>query len=421
MKFIELDSQLNQWEEFVETNELGNFGQSSYQFELLLSRGRKAQVFAVVSDTDDILVGGVVNWDPTRLGYKYSLDYGPLVKDWADTDALKCFFDGLIEYAKRNKGLYLSVSPNAIYQEFDNDGNPICTPKKQILDAMCGLGFTHEPFKYGMQDTGVTVWQYVKKIDGQTYPEISKSYHKMAKQYLKKNKLYQVNVRELSRDELPMFKKIIDDTAQRRHFLSKDLEYFETAYDKFQDRIKFVVAEVCFSKYIQIAQDKLDKTNQEIEKLQLKKETASNKTRIDKQLSELFKQRDNHEKRIQHGKQMKIHAGKDVIPVAGAMFIIMPQETDYLFSGSYEEYSEFYAPYQIQDYMLQISQKLGVKTYNFLGIDGKFDGTDGVLKFKTQFDGVAQQLIGTFDLPVNKFKFNMYKNLKRLVTKFKNS
>lgn len=421
MKFIELDSQLNQWEEFVETNELGNFGQSSYQFELLLSRGRKAQVFAVVSDTDDILVGGVVNWDPTRLGYKYSLDYGPLVKDWADTDALKCFFDGLIEYAKRNKGLYLSVSPNAIYQEFDNDGNPICTPKKQILDAMCGLGFTHEPFKYGMQDTGVTVWQYVKKIDGQTYPEISKSYHKMAKQYLKKNKLYQVNVRELSRDELPMFKKIIDDTAQRRHFLSKDLEYFETAYDKFQDRIKFVVAEVCFSKYIQIAQDKLDKTNQEIEKLQLKKETASNKTRIDKQLSELFKQRDNHEKRIQHGKQMKIHAGKDVIPVAGAMFIIMPQETDYLFSGSYEEYSEFYAPYQIQDYMLRVSQNLGVKTYNFLGIDGKFDCSDGVLKFKTQFEGVAQQLIGTFDLPVNKFKFNMYKNLKRLVTKFKNS
>lgn len=354
MKFIALDNQLDQWETFVETNELGNFGQSSYQFELLLSRGRKAKVFGVISNTDDILVGGVVNWDPTRLGYKYSLDYGPLVKDWTDTDALKCFFDGLVEYAKRNKGLYLSVSPNAVYQEFDNDGNPICTPKKQILDAMCGLGFTHEPFKYGMQDTGVTVWQYVKKIDGQTYPEISKSYHKMAKQYLKKNKLYQVNVRELSRDELSMFKKIIDDTAQRRHFLSKDLKYFETAYDKFQDRIKFVVAEVCFSKYIQIAQDKLDKTNQEIEKLQLKKETASNKTRIDKQLSELFKQRDNHEKRIQHGKQMRIHAGKDVIPVAGAMFIIMPQETDYLFSGSYEEYSEFYAPYQIQDYMLRI-------------------------------------------------------------------
>ncbi|MFC6179540.1 peptidoglycan bridge formation glycyltransferase FemA/FemB family protein [Weissella sagaensis] len=414
MKFIALDNQLDQWETFVETNELGNFGQSSYQFELLLSRGRKAKVFGVISNTDDILVGGVVNWDPTRLGYKYSLYYGPLVKDWSDTDALKCFFDGLVEYAKRNKGLYLSVSPNAIYQEFDNDGNPICTPKKQILDAMCGLGFTHEPFKYGMQDTGVTVWQYVKKIDGQTYPEISKSYHKMAKQYLKKNKLFQVNVRELSRDDLPMFKKIIDDTAQRRHFLSKDLEYFETAYDKFQDRIKFVVAEVCFSKYIQIAQDKLDKTNQEIEKLQLKKETASNKTRIDKQLSELFKQRDNHEKRIQHGKQMRIHAGKDVIPVAGAMFIIMPQETDYLFSGSYEEYSEFYAPYQIQDYMLRISQNLGVKTYNFLGIDGKFDG---VLKFKTQFEGIAQQLIGTFNIPINPFKFNIYKNLKKLVTK----
>lgn len=58
MKFKELDSQLDQWEEFVETNELGNFGQSSYQFELLLSRGRKVKVFGVVNDTDEILAGG---------------------------------------------------------------------------------------------------------------------------------------------------------------------------------------------------------------------------------------------------------------------------------------------------------------------------------------------------------------------------
>lgn len=65
MRFVVLDSQLDQWEKFVETNEVGNFGQSSYQFELLLSRGRKAKVFGVVNDTNEILVGGVVNWDPT--------------------------------------------------------------------------------------------------------------------------------------------------------------------------------------------------------------------------------------------------------------------------------------------------------------------------------------------------------------------
>lgn len=103
-----------------------------------------------------------------------------------------------------------------------------------------------------------------------------------------------------------------------------------------------------------------------------------------------------------------------VISVAA---VIMLQETDYLFSELYGEYCEFYAPYQIQGYILQISQKLGVKMYNFLGIDGKFDGTDGILKFKTQFEGVAQQLIGTFDILVNKFKFSVYQNLKKLIVK----
>lgn len=414
MNFIELDSQLERWEEFVETNEFGHFGQSSYQFELLLARGHKSKVFGVVNDADDILVGGILSWDPVKLGYKYYIDYGPIVKDWNDKEALKVFFDGIVQYAKSNNGLYLSVSPNVIYQEFDNDGEPVSEPEQQILDTMTNLGFTHEPFKYGMQDSGVTVWQYVKKIDGLTYPEITKSYHKMAKQYLKKNKLFQVNIRELSREELPMFHKITDDTAKRRNFLSKDLAYFETAYDIFQDKAKFLVAEVSFSKYIQVAEEKLEKTNADIEKLQEKRETAANKTRIDKQLNELLKQKENHQQRIEHGKEMRDEAGKDVIPVAGAMFIMMPQDTYYLFSGSYEEYGEFYAPYQIQDYMLKTSQERGVKTYNFLGIDGKFDGSDGVLTFKTQFDGVAQQLIGTFDMPINKFKYSLYKNLKKI-------
>lgn len=58
MEFKELDNQLDQWERFVETNKLGNFGQSSYQFELLLSRGRKAKLFGVVNDKDEILLGG---------------------------------------------------------------------------------------------------------------------------------------------------------------------------------------------------------------------------------------------------------------------------------------------------------------------------------------------------------------------------
>jgi len=417
MKFIQLDDRLDQWETFVETTALGNFGQSRNQLGLLLARGRQANVFGVVDDNDEILVGGLIRWDAVKFGYKYDLEYGPIVKDWQDMTALKCFFDGVIALAKHNKGLFLSVLPNAIYREFDDNGTPVTEPETEIMTAMTSLGFTHEPFQYGMQDNGMAVWQYVKKIKDESYDTIKNSYHKMAKQYLKKNQLYGVTLRELGKDELPAFKKIIDDTAERRHFAGKDLNYFETAYDKFGNRIKFIVAEVSFSKYIAVAVDKLATTLEEIEKLEQKRETAANKTRINKQLGELYKQETNHKQRIEHGQKMLADAGKDVVAVAAAMFIIMPQETDYLFSGSYDEYAEFYAPYQIQDYMIKMSQELGVEVYNFMGIDGIFDGTDGVLNFKTQFDGVAQQMIGTFNIPVSKFKYAMYKQLKKLIAR----
>ncbi|SUP52908.1 Aminoacyltransferase FemB [Weissella viridescens] len=71
--------------------------------------------------------------------------------------------------------------------------------------------------------------------------------------------------------------------------------------------------------------------------------------------------------------------------------MITPQEVDYLFSGSYEQYGEFYGPHQIQDYMIQMTHDLGIDRYNFLGIDGRFDGSDGVMNFKTKFNGHVEQ------------------------------
>ena len=66
----------------------------------------------------------------------------------------------------------------------------------------------------------------------------------------------------------------------------------------------------------------------------------------------------------------------------GSLFVYTPQEAVYLFSGSYPEFNKFYAPALLQEYVMTQAIKRGITFYNFLGIMGIFDGSDGVLRFK---------------------------------------
>ena len=43
----------------------------------------------------------------------------------------------------------------------------------------------------------------------------------------------------------------------------------------------------------------------------------------------------------------------------------MPQESTYLFSGSYTEFNKFYAPAVLQEYMMLETIKRGIPRYNF--------------------------------------------------------
>lgn len=414
MQFVDLSERLDEWNQFVDQAPDASFTQSSQQFKLLAARGKRPLLFGLVNEENQILIGGIMRHEHVKLGEKLNLEYGPVVKDWSDRPLITAFFKALRNYAKTERYLFISVSPNVVYQRFTDAGEPLDDPNGAFIRQVEELGYQHEPFVDGMTDTAAVRWQYVKDLTDMDMPAIRKSYHKMVRQAIKKQKMG-VRVRELKRDELPILKQIIDDTSQRLHIHSKDLDYYEKTYDLFQDRVKFVIAELDIDVYLANLEEKLAKAKAEIDKLNAKKAAGGNQGRINRQLNDLEKQAHNHQEKIEHIKALRESLHKNVIVLAGAQFMIMPQEVDYLFSGSYEEYGEFYGPHQIQDYMLEVTQKLGINRYNFLGIDGKFDGSDGVMNFKTKFNGYVEHKVGTFDLPIHPLKYKLYQTAKQIL------
>lgn len=120
-------------------------------------------------------------------------------------------------------------------------------------------------------------------------------------------------------------------------------------------------------------------------------------------------------KRIDEAKEMKTSDEPEIL--AGALFIVHPQEVVYLFSGTYEKYKQYYAPYLIQHKMLTYTVENNIPKYNFYGVDGIFDGSDGVLKFKQSFGGHVEELMGNFQWKAKPMKYALYHALKTIKEK----
>lgn len=416
MQFVELDNRLDYWQAFVFANENGTFEQSVEQYHLLKKRGKQVRILGVIDEQNNIIAGSVVTWAAVKLGNLFTVDYGPLVKEW-DAELLDCFLNGLKSFAKQHDGLFVKIGPRDPYQDFDDEGKPLGDPNTKLVALFASLGLEHDAFEYGMTDAGIARWQYVKDLTGLTEETIETTYKKTTRQYLKRIHQFGITLRILERADLPDFHTLTTEAAERRGFVDKDLSFYETAYDTYGDRVRFVVAELDFNKYLAEVNAKMAKVEPKLTKLLAKKESANETQlpKIERQINEFSSQVAAFKKQIQHGEELKDEAGQDKVWVAGGMFIFMPQEVDYLYSGMYQKYNEFFGTYLIQDYMLKEAIKQGIPLYNFLGIDGRFDGTDGVFEFKTRFGGYAQQMMGTFTMPVRPMRYRLYCILKKMI------
>ncbi|CCQ82719.1 peptidoglycan bridge formation glycyltransferase FemA/FemB family protein, partial [Streptococcus agalactiae] len=79
------------------------------------------------------------------------------------------------------------------------------------------------------------------------------------------------------------------------------------------------------------------------------------------------------------------------------------------------EFNKFYAPAVLQEYVMQEALKRGSTFYNLLGIQGTFDGSDSILRFKQNFNGYIIRKMGTFNYYPSPFKYKGIQLLKKVL------
>ncbi|MGV0168859.1 peptidoglycan bridge formation glycyltransferase FemA/FemB family protein [Furfurilactobacillus sp. WILCCON 0119] len=408
---VQLDE--NEYDLFEKKAQLGTYMQTVEQAHELKARGVQTAYLGLKNDDNQLIAGALVSWRKLRLGSAFEVVGGPLM-DYDNEQVVTAMMNGLKQFAHDHGGLTLHVQPTLAVHELDNDGQVQATQNQTAIQNLKQAGFKHTPTVAGYS-TATLGYEFVKPLTGVSVATVFSTYEKDAQYALKKTQQFGVRLREIDYDELPLFHQYTSETAQRLNFEDKPLDYYQKTYRAYGDDVKFIFAEIDFDAYIQSQTDRIDELTGLLNELDKKIAEKSNK-HLKARQHEYLDQVNQHKKRIHDAETFKAEYG-NVAVLSGAMFFIEPQEIGYMFSFTNDQFKKFYAPYMIQDHMIRLAIKLNIPLYNFYGVSGNFDGSDGVLMFKQGFGGVTRENIGVFDYSVRPVVERAYTLIKRLLGK----
>ena len=241
-------------------------------------------------------------------------------------------------------------------------------------------------------------WMYVLDIFGKSEDEVLKNMKPNTRNTIRKTLKNGIEIVELTKEELPMFHKIMVETGKRKGFHVRSLKYFEDMYDLFYPRgeIKYLLTKLDLVKHIERLEKDKEKEETEKEALGPAKYNDGKRKAHDMAIAGI-------EKRIKQAEDIRAKDG-DVINLSASMFMLTDPEVIYLSSGNYEEYMFYNSQYLIQWEMIKYGIEHGFKRYNFYGITGNFDKNDkdyGIYEFKTGFNGYVEELIGEYVYPTS--------------------
>ena len=381
-------------EEFV--NHSASCAQRSFmqtvEMEMLLAkRGFTCQYVGHTNEHDEVTVSAVLYSMPMTGGLHMEINCGPVSTNPHD---LQAFYRELKTYAKEIGALELIVKPYETYQTFDSNGQPTSPEKTELIKDLTDLGYEFDGFQTGYPG-GEPVWHYLKTIKGDDSKSLLKSFNKNCSRNITTALNYDISIRNITREEIPQFKQIIEETGKRQGFEDKSLSYYYDLYDSFGPNAEFVVAEINSTAALAHLDQKISLLNPSTKQ-------------YEQQLQKLEKQKNIVQETLASKES-------ETVPLACALIIYTPSEVTYLFGGSYTKYQKFSAAFLIQYHAMKRALQKGITLYNFLGITGEFDGSDGVLRFKQNFNGYIVRKMGTFRYYPQPLKFKVLNMIKKML------
>lgn len=407
MNLIELSK-----EEFIEFSKnypYSLFFQSPYWIEIKKFNNWNGTMIGMKKENKIIAATVILTKNIKEINKKMAYAPRGFLLDYQDEKLLEKFTQEIKEYCKKNNILFLKINPYIKYQEHDIDGNIIENTKNdKLIQKLTELGYIHQGFYITMDEKKDLEprWLSVLELENKTTDEILKEMRTTTRWSIRNSEKNCLKVIECSRDDLKEFKLLMKHTAERREFIDRPLSYYQNMYDVLskEDLIKVLLVEINFKEL-------LEKTTKEKEELLEKIERSKDNPKKQNQLKELTQELTSFDKRIESLLEYQKKYGDTKI-IAGGLYMLYGRQLVYLLGASYKEFMKYNSQYLLQWQMINYAKEHNYQTFNFYGIDGDFSNESknyGLFDFKRGFSACVVELIGEFDLVINKPLYHLYK------------
>lgn len=381
-------------------------------------------------EKDNKIIAGSLILAKTLPIIKKKMFYAPrgFLLDYKDKEVLKEFTKQLKEYAKKEHAIFIKIDPYVEYKEHDNNGNIV---EEGLDNSICvenlkSLGYKHFGFNL-MQDTLQPRWMHVIETEDKTLDDVMKDMESKTRQILRKNERSGIHTREISKEELPLFKDIMQHTSDRREFVDRPLSYYESMWDSLHDDgiLKILVAEIDFLEFEKNTKEELETNEKELKERIYKHENnilKMNPKKYEQNNKKNEQEIERLKKQLEKIKDYKEKYGNKKL-LGGILFLIYGNEVLSLHGGTLDDVMQFQSAYTIHFAGVKHAVENGYKRYNFYGITGDFRKENplyGLYLFKKSFGGHVVELIGEFDYIISPFWYHTYTIAFTVYHKLKN-
>ncbi|MGM9948085.1 peptidoglycan bridge formation glycyltransferase FemA/FemB family protein [Floccifex sp.] len=414
MKFEKLT--IEEYTRFQKGHPYNNFLNSIETYEFEIKEGHECELVGMKEGNEVLCACFLMKYPMMKCFSYYYAPRGFLI-DYSDVELLKQFTKELIRFCRKKGIVEVIVDPYILIQERNQEGQIVENGfhHKDILNTLQSLGYIHKGFSIGYDSNMQGMrWMYAMDLNGKTKDSLWKSLHQQTRWSINRTIKYQMQVRDLSIDELDIFVDILNQTGKRRGFETRDKSFFVNQMNCYKDKMKCKLAYLDISLLKKYLNEEKQSLLMDLSNVELKLGQVSNSKKFNKKKKVVLEALEINEKRYKEANSLEQQYGT-IIPMAASTFIYDQDEVIYLMSGAYEEFRDFYASYAIQWNVIQEALDMGYNKYNFYGISGNFDPEDenyGVYAFKKGFPGRVEELIGDFDLPCRPFLYQLNRKIK---------
>ncbi len=358
------------------------------------TRGKTPCYVGLKDDKNKLVAAALLLKKEMPLGLCYYYCPRGYLIDFKDTKLVKTFTDEIRNYLKENNAIYLKINPEIMYQEIDDNGNPIPNGKNNldIFNNLISLGYKHKGFVklYENNEPRYTFRRYFAKYN--SMEEIDQSISKTFMKTVRRSYTYDLKVNcDANVDE---FFELNKSNAAKDNFVQYSDKFYRTLYKYGHKEGNVLVFEISVNakKLYKETKEAFNKMNDDFANDRINK----------KQMADALNKKNRIEKEVE---MFEPYKNEDNVVICSMINGIANDQMWTMYIGNNKLGEDLFAVNRV--YYETIKYCFEHK-YRFLDLYGtignpnvKFKNLGGLHDYKKKFGDTYIEFIGEFDL-VNK-------------------